>query len=126
MSISVPTAPQLRTEDLGVSGPQADAAIAVVNQFMQDVCNSLAQLEALSQPLTGKRFTTPAAGNGVLTLSTNFARVRHVSAVVERPDGVAITAAYSHTFRNLPTGQLEVQFQGLTASTTYLASLVLE
>ena len=125
MSFSTPTPPLLRLEDLGgAATPELEAGLAVVNQFMADVCNTLAQLAAQSEPLEARRFSSPAAGNAVLTLKSPFAKVTQVEATVQRVDGAAITAAYSHTFKNLPNGQLEVQFQGLTASVDYLANLV--
>lgn len=69
----------------------------------------------------GCEFTTPATGVPTLTIKWDVvSKPKHVDVTgLRRSDSAAITSAWSCTYDLTSTGNIQLSFQGLAASTTY-------
>lgn len=126
MTVSTPTARQLRAEDLAQGNR---AAVEALNNFILDVCTSLRELATQSRVKTGLRFVTTAGGAGTLDVANTLPGPCRFAFVGElrREDGVALSSAYGLTHTNLPqSNTVRLSFVGLAASEAYLCNVALE
>jgi len=126
----------VRADQMGDGGEMpgwALSAFGAINQTLREVCNSLGKgLTRGDNMLAGSKaglvYTTPASGANTTKVQCDMASPpKHFwVSRLERDDGTAISSAWSITWRNLAGTQVEVTFQGLTASTKYVFSCLYE
>lgn len=129
-----PTLRTLRLEDLGdAASPELESLLGILNAFMGEVTNALQGRltrgdNILSRSRTDVKFRTPASGSHVCSVAHGLpGPVKHaLVSGLKRTDNVAVSSAWSSTFVNLPNGQVQFTFQGLTADAPYSFNVIFE
>lgn len=110
-----------------------DPIFQILNEMFGQVSSMFAKRLTRTENLAGNQksniaFTTPASGNPSVPVKWEMSsQPQHV--VVSRlatADGSAIADAWSCTWKLLPDSQIQLTFQGLSVSTSYLCSILYE
>jgi hypothetical protein len=121
--MNLPALPSFRAEAFPGAPAWLGQLLQLLNQALRPLQLALSRVPERGEA-PDRNFITDASGKATVNLKVSMDKVRNVWVSVRLPSGELLEDVWSYSWRPTSTGQVQLRFVGLAASTKHVFSAV--